>query len=100
MGPNDKTEEEIVVDDPLRQDFPEPEPWQLTENPLSDFPQGRRKTNSPESQTVSSFDLKNVGAFDGAEIVQLYVGDTVSTVVRPIKELKKFEKVFCKQFTN
>lgn len=40
MGPNDKTEEEIVIDDPLRQDFPEPEPWQLTENPLSDFPYG------------------------------------------------------------
>ena len=41
-----------------------------------------------------SFNLKNIGDIDGAEVAQLYVGDTVSTVVKPIKELKKFEKVF------
>ena len=40
-----------------------------------------------------SFDLKNIGDVDGAEVVQLYVGDMVSTVVKPIKELKKFKKV-------
>ncbi len=43
-----------------------------------------------------SFTLKNIGDVDGAEVVQLYVGDTVSTVVKPIKELKRFEKVFLK----
>ncbi len=43
-----------------------------------------------------NFDLTNIGDFDGAEVVQLYVGDTVSTVVKPIKELKKFKKVFLK----
>lgn len=43
-----------------------------------------------------SFNLKNIGDIDGAEVAQLYVGDTVSTVVKPIKELKKFEKVFLK----
>lgn len=42
------------------------------------------------------FTLKNAGDADGAEVVQLYVGDPVSTVVRPIKELKKFQKVFLK----
>ncbi len=42
------------------------------------------------------FTLKNTGDVDGAEVVQLYVGDPVSTVVRPIKELKKFRKVFLK----
>ncbi len=41
-------------------------------------------------------DIKNVGEFDGAEVVQLYIGDRTSTVVRPIKELKGFEKVFLK----
>ena len=40
------------------------------------------------------FTLKNTGDVDGAEVVQLYVGDPVSTVIRPIKELKKFQKVF------
>ena len=40
------------------------------------------------------FDLKNIGEVAGAEVVQLYIGDRVSTVVKPIKELKKFKKVY------
>ena len=43
-----------------------------------------------------SFDLTNAGEMDGAEAVQLYVGDPVATVSKPIKELKQFEKVFLK----
>lgn len=43
-----------------------------------------------------SFLLKNIGDCDGAEVVQLYLSDIVSTVVKPIKELKKFEKIFLK----
>lgn len=39
------------------------------------------------------FRLKNIGDTDGAEVVQLYIGDPVSTVVKSIKELKGFEKV-------
>ena len=40
-----------------------------------------------------TFDLKNAGNVTGAEVVQLYMGDPVSTVVRPIKELKMFDKI-------
>ena len=40
--------------------------------------------------------MKNTGEFDGAEVVQLYISDVVSTVVKPIKELKRFEKVYLK----
>ncbi len=40
--------------------------------------------------------LKNTGAMDGAEVVQLYVRDLVGSVTRPIKELKDFKKVFLK----
>jgi beta-glucosidase len=43
-----------------------------------------------------SFDLTNSGEMDGAEAVQLYVGDPVSTMSKPVKELKQFEKVFVK----
>ena len=43
-----------------------------------------------------SFDLTNSGAMDGAEVVQLYVGDPVSTMSKPEKELKQFEKIFLK----
>ena len=40
-----------------------------------------------------SFTVKNTGDVAGTEIAQLYVSDPVSTVPRPIKELKKFFKV-------
>ncbi|MBQ4580058.1 MAG: glycoside hydrolase family 3 C-terminal domain-containing protein [Clostridia bacterium] len=43
-----------------------------------------------------SFDLTNTGDMDGAEVVQLYVGDPASTMTKPVKELKQFEKVFLK----
>lgn len=45
---------------------------------------------------TAEFTLKNIGECDGAEVVQLYVSDPVTTVVRPVKELKKFKKVFLK----
>ena len=41
-----------------------------------------------------SFRLKNTGTCDGAEVVQLYVSDPVSIVPKPVKELKRFQKVF------
>ena len=37
--------------------------------------------------------IKNIGQRDGKEVVQLYVRDKVSSVVTPIKELKRFSKV-------
>ena len=40
------------------------------------------------------FHLKNTGSYDGAEIVQMYVGLPKSRVFRPVKELKGFQKVF------
>jgi len=40
--------------------------------------------------------VKNTGTMDGKEVVQLYVRDIVSSVVTPIRELKRFEKVFIK----
>ena len=38
-------------------------------------------------------DVTNTGNVAGKEVVQLYVGDKVSSVIRPVKELKGFEKV-------
>ncbi len=40
-----------------------------------------------------SVDVENTGALPGKEVVQLYVGDRESTVFRPVRELKGFEKV-------
>lgn len=38
-------------------------------------------------------DVTNTGDRAGAEVVQLYIGDAESTLPRPVKELKGFEKV-------
>ncbi|MEJ6950838.1 glycoside hydrolase family 3 C-terminal domain-containing protein [Natronospora cellulosivora (SeqCode)] len=37
--------------------------------------------------------VKNIGSVSGQEVVQLYIGQDKPTVMRPIKELKGFEKV-------
>ncbi|MGD0548369.1 MAG: glycoside hydrolase family 3 C-terminal domain-containing protein [Terracidiphilus sp.] len=45
-------------------------------------------------ETVAvSFDVTNTGSVAGAEVAQLYVSDPSSTVQRPERELKGFEKV-------
>ncbi len=40
--------------------------------------------------------ITNIGKYDGAEIVQLYIRDMVGSVTRPVKELKGFQKIFLK----
>ena len=40
--------------------------------------------------------VKNTGSLGGEEVAQLYIRDRVSSVVRPIKELKGFEKFYLK----
>ncbi|WP_046209656.1 MULTISPECIES: glycoside hydrolase family 3 N-terminal domain-containing protein [Vibrio] len=40
-----------------------------------------------------SVEVTNSGSRDGAEVVQLYVRDKICSVVRPVKELKGFNKV-------
>ncbi|MEI6290348.1 MAG: glycoside hydrolase family 3 C-terminal domain-containing protein, partial [Chloroflexota bacterium] len=41
-----------------------------------------------------SLDVNNIGNFDGMEIVQVYIRDIRSSLIRPEKELKFFTKVF------
>ena len=42
---------------------------------------------------VASVKVKNVGKYKAKEAVQLYIRDLVGSVVRPMKELKGFEKI-------
>lgn len=42
---------------------------------------------------VVEYDLTNIGNYDATEVAQLYVRDLVGSVVRPVKELKRFERV-------
>jgi beta-glucosidase len=55
----------------------------------------KKEINSTESVTVT-FDLKNTGQYAGEEVAQLYLRDLVAQPVRPVKELKDFQKVMLK----
>ena len=59
----------------------------------TDFEYSELSVNRIGERLDIAFNLKNVGNIKGAEVCQLYIGDPVSTVVRPIKELKAFEKI-------
>ena len=41
-----------------------------------------------------SININNSGDYAGEETVQLYLNDPVASIARPVKELKKFKKVF------
>ncbi|MFW9612651.1 MAG: glycoside hydrolase family 3 C-terminal domain-containing protein, partial [Macellibacteroides fermentans] len=43
-----------------------------------------------------SFDLTNTGKYDATEVAQLYVQDRFGSVTRPVKELKRFERIALK----
>lgn len=49
-----------------------------------------------EDMLSVSVDVANIGGRDGEEIVQFYIRDVVGSIVRPVKELKAFKKVFIK----
>lgn len=45
-------------------------------------------------QVDLSFTITNTGKYEGAEVAQVYVKDVKAKEIRPLKELKSFEKVF------
>ncbi len=47
-------------------------------------------------QLEASVTLKNTGARDGETVVQLYIQDIAASMIRPVKELKDFQKVMLK----
>ncbi|MDD4921554.1 MAG: glycoside hydrolase family 3 C-terminal domain-containing protein [Bacteroidales bacterium] len=58
---------------------------------------GTDKNTYKNTETIKlSLTLKNSGATDGAEVVQVYATQKKPSVLRPAKELKAFKKVFLK----
>jgi beta-glucosidase len=55
-----------------------------------------KKQISVGDQITFSVTVKNTGNREGSEVVQLYISDLKSSLVRPIKELKGFEKIVLK----
>ncbi|MBP8886428.1 MAG: glycoside hydrolase family 3 C-terminal domain-containing protein [Flavobacterium sp.] len=58
----------------------------------SDLRLSKNKIKNTEAITVS-LNVKNAGKVLGEEVVQLYLRDKVGSVVRPIIELKDFQKI-------
>ena len=50
-------------------------------------------TITPDGEASVSVNVTNSGDMAGDEIVQMYIRDKVSSVTRPVKELKGFERV-------
>jgi beta-glucosidase len=58
----------------------------------SDLKLSKKTMKNNETITVS-VNIKNTGSMKGEEVVQLYLRDKVGSVVRPIMELKDFQKI-------
>ena len=56
----------------------------------------RSSLDGNESVSVT-VNVTNSGNYDGDEIVQMYVRDRVSSVTRPVKELKGYKRVFIRK---
>jgi beta-glucosidase len=52
-----------------------------------------RISNASGEKTTVSIDIRNTGAREGTEIVQLYIHDRTASVTRPVKELKGFKRI-------
>ena len=53
-------------------------------------------TLTKENTILVTTEITNTGEVDGEEVAQLYIRDNVSSVTRPIKELKGYQRVFLK----
>lgn len=82
--------------------------WFDTKNiePLFPFGHGLSYTNfkysgikllkGKDANLTTQFEIENTGKYDAAEVAQIYVQDVQSSLPRPLKELKGFQKVFLK----
>ena len=56
-------------------------------------PVADKKTMSADDTITFTVSVKNTGTREGQEVVQLYISDKKSSLPRPVKELKSFDKV-------
>jgi len=53
-----------------------------------------KQTIAIDESTKIILEVTNTGKRSGTEVIQMYIHDMVSSVTRPVKELKGFKKVF------
>ena len=61
----------------------------------SDIVLSNSKAKGNQSVTAS-VTLTNTGAYEGKEVVQLYIRDVIGSITRPVSELKGFQKISLK----
>lgn len=66
-----------------------------TDFQYSNLQLNKKKMKSNEQIEVS-VTITNTGKYDGEEIVQMYLRDKVGSIVRPVKELRDFQKISLK----
>ena len=54
------------------------------------------KNLKPTDVLTVVFDITNSGSYNAEEIAQLYIQDCFASVTRPVKELKRFERIYLK----
>jgi len=59
-------------------------------------PRLEKKTIKSDESTRVLFDVTNTGKVAGDEVVQMYIRDCISSVTRPVKELKGFQRITLK----
>lgn len=56
-----------------------------------------KKQLRPGEKMDAIVTVRNTGEYDGEEVVQLYIRDITGSVVRPVKELKGFQKILLRK---
>ena len=59
-------------------------------------PRLEKETIKPDQSTRVIVDVTNTGKVAGDEVVQMYIRDCISSVTRPVKELKGFQRITLK----
>lgn len=91
-GDNDVNYTSAYIDLPNSPKFAFGHGLSYTDFKYSNLHFSKKAMHNNEKITIT-FDLQNTGKYAGEEVAQLYLRDLVSQPVRPIKELKGFEKV-------
>lgn len=89
---NDVVYKSTYIDLPNSPKFPFGYGLSYTTFTYTDLKLSSDKMKSNDKLSVS-FTLTNSGKYSGEEVVQLYLKDQFGSVVRPVKELKGFQKV-------
>jgi beta-glucosidase len=93
---NDLNYVSAYIDLPNSPKFPFGYGLSYTSFQYGDIQLSKSSINATQKITAK-ISVTNTGDFDGEETVQLYIRDMVGSVVRPVKELKGFQKIFLRK---